>query len=147
MADNKTLAAIAVRRPSDEAGLLAVPGIGQRKVAGYGDEILAMTSAFEQQPAQTTEVASVLDALEDLTGDHIVDILKVAGPLDAGLLALMLTGSPSQRSRDLLAIRALPWVAVLLGFDYRSVREHVLALAHDDARLNVGHEDVISLGS
>jgi DNA helicase-2/ATP-dependent DNA helicase PcrA len=40
VADNKTLAAIAVRRPSDAAGLLAVPGIGQRKVAGYGDEIL-----------------------------------------------------------------------------------------------------------
>ena len=33
VADNKTLAAIAVRRPSDAAGLLAVPGIGQRKVA------------------------------------------------------------------------------------------------------------------
>ena len=42
VADNKTLAAIAVRRPSDAAGLLAVPGIGQRKVAGYGDEILAI---------------------------------------------------------------------------------------------------------
>ena len=43
VADNKTLAAIAVRRPSDAAGLLAVPGIGQRKVATYGDEILAIT--------------------------------------------------------------------------------------------------------
>ena len=42
VADNKTLAAIAARRPSDAAGLLAVPGIGQRKVAGYGDEILAI---------------------------------------------------------------------------------------------------------
>jgi DNA helicase II / ATP-dependent DNA helicase PcrA len=40
VADNKTLAAIAVRRPSDAAGLLGVPGIGQRKVVGYGDEIL-----------------------------------------------------------------------------------------------------------
>ena len=42
IADNKTLAAIAVRRPSDAQGLLGVPGIGQRKVAGYGDEILAI---------------------------------------------------------------------------------------------------------
>jgi DNA helicase-2/ATP-dependent DNA helicase PcrA len=40
VADNKTLAAIAVGRPADEAGLLAVPGIGQRKVASYGAEIL-----------------------------------------------------------------------------------------------------------
>jgi DNA helicase-2/ATP-dependent DNA helicase PcrA len=45
VADNKTLAAIAVRRPADAAGLLAVPGIGQRKVAGYGDEILAIVSS------------------------------------------------------------------------------------------------------
>jgi DNA helicase-2/ATP-dependent DNA helicase PcrA len=43
VADNKTLAAVAVRRPSDAAGLLGVPGIGQRKVAIYGDEILAIT--------------------------------------------------------------------------------------------------------
>ncbi|MBW3613367.1 MAG: HRDC domain-containing protein, partial [Chloroflexi bacterium] len=40
VADNKTLAAIAVRRPSDASGLLAISGIGQRKVASYGDEIL-----------------------------------------------------------------------------------------------------------
>ena len=45
VADNKTLAAIAVRRPSDAAGLLAVPGIGQRKVAGYGDEILEIVGS------------------------------------------------------------------------------------------------------
>ena len=43
VADNKTLAAIAVRRPSDETALLGVPGIGQRKVATYGPEILAIT--------------------------------------------------------------------------------------------------------
>ena len=42
VADNKTLAAIAVRRPSDDAALLGVPGIGQRKVATYGDEILGI---------------------------------------------------------------------------------------------------------
>ena len=45
VADNKTLAAIAVRRPADEAGLLAVPGIGQRKVASYGPEILEITGS------------------------------------------------------------------------------------------------------
>jgi DNA helicase-2/ATP-dependent DNA helicase PcrA len=45
VADNRTLAAIAARRPSDAAGLLAVPGIGQRKVAGYGDEILAIVNS------------------------------------------------------------------------------------------------------
>jgi DNA helicase II / ATP-dependent DNA helicase PcrA len=44
VADNKTLAAIAAKRPSGAAGLLAVPGIGQRKVATYGDEILALVS-------------------------------------------------------------------------------------------------------
>ena len=42
VADNKTLAAIASRRPSEAAGLLGVPGIGQRKVATYGEEILAI---------------------------------------------------------------------------------------------------------
>jgi len=43
VADNKTLAAIAVQRPSDEAALLGVPGIGQRKVAIYGADILEIT--------------------------------------------------------------------------------------------------------
>ena len=42
VADNKTLAAIAVRRPLDPEGLLGVSGIGQRKVATYGDEILGI---------------------------------------------------------------------------------------------------------
>jgi DNA helicase II / ATP-dependent DNA helicase PcrA len=52
VADNKTLAAIAVRRPSDSASLLAVPGIGQRKVVTYGAEILEiMGSAIVLPPA------------------------------------------------------------------------------------------------
>jgi DNA helicase-2/ATP-dependent DNA helicase PcrA len=46
VADNKTLAAIAVRRPSDGVALLGVPGIGQRKVATYGDEILDIVNAL-----------------------------------------------------------------------------------------------------
>ncbi len=45
VADNKTLAAIAVRKPSDDTALLGVPGIGQRKVATYGDEILGIVKA------------------------------------------------------------------------------------------------------
>jgi DNA helicase-2/ATP-dependent DNA helicase PcrA len=45
VADNKTLVAIAVRRPDDENGLLRVAGIGQRKVASYGDEILGIVRA------------------------------------------------------------------------------------------------------
>ncbi len=40
VADNKTLAAIAAQRPSNAAELLGVPGIGQRKVETYGEEIL-----------------------------------------------------------------------------------------------------------
>lgn len=47
VADNKTLAAIASRRPSNEAALLRVPGIGQRKVAMYGEEILAIVVAAD----------------------------------------------------------------------------------------------------
>ena len=45
VADNKTLAAIAVRRPSDDTSLLGVPGIGQRKVGTYGEEILRIVKA------------------------------------------------------------------------------------------------------
>ncbi len=46
VADNRTLAAIASRRPADEAALLGVPGIGQRKVATYGAEILGIVRVF-----------------------------------------------------------------------------------------------------
>jgi DNA helicase II / ATP-dependent DNA helicase PcrA len=42
VADNKTLAAIAVQRPADDVGLLGVPGIGHRKVETYGSEILRL---------------------------------------------------------------------------------------------------------
>jgi DNA helicase-2/ATP-dependent DNA helicase PcrA len=42
VADNKTLAAIAATRPSDSVELLGVPGIGQQKVATYGEEILEL---------------------------------------------------------------------------------------------------------
>ena len=44
VADNKTLAAIAAQRPSDPVELLGVPGIGQRKVETYGQEILELVA-------------------------------------------------------------------------------------------------------
>jgi ATP-dependent DNA helicase UvrD/PcrA len=46
VADNKTLAAIAARRPSDETQLLGVPGIGERKVAMYGQDLLQLVAGF-----------------------------------------------------------------------------------------------------
>ena len=50
VADNKTLAAIAVQRPMDEGGLLSVPGIGQRKVATYGEEMLRIIAGRDPGP-------------------------------------------------------------------------------------------------
>jgi DNA helicase II / ATP-dependent DNA helicase PcrA len=44
VADNKTLAAIASQRPTDATALLGVPGIGQRKIAIYGEEILGLVA-------------------------------------------------------------------------------------------------------
>ena len=46
VADNKTLAAIAARRPADQAALLGVPGIGQRRVAMYGEELVRLVAGF-----------------------------------------------------------------------------------------------------
>lgn len=40
VADNKTLDAIAARRPRDRSELMAVPGIGPAKLERYGDELL-----------------------------------------------------------------------------------------------------------
>ncbi|MGQ0608858.1 MAG: ATP-dependent helicase [Chloroflexota bacterium] len=50
VADNKTLAAIAAHRPVDAGGLLSVPGIGQRKVATYGEEMLRIVAGDEPGP-------------------------------------------------------------------------------------------------
>jgi DNA helicase-2/ATP-dependent DNA helicase PcrA len=38
--DNKTLEAIAERRPADRGGLAAVPGVGPKKLEQYADEVL-----------------------------------------------------------------------------------------------------------
>jgi DNA helicase-2/ATP-dependent DNA helicase PcrA len=46
VADNKTLAAIAARRPASADQLLGVPGIGQRKVAMYGEDLLQLVAGF-----------------------------------------------------------------------------------------------------
>jgi len=62
VADNKTLAAIAVQRPSDGAELLDVQGIGQRKVATYGEEILRLVA-----DGMRSDTATLPDA--DLTTD------------------------------------------------------------------------------
>jgi DNA helicase-2/ATP-dependent DNA helicase PcrA len=42
--DDKTLTEVASRRPTDRAGLLAVPGIGPVKLERYGDELLAVVA-------------------------------------------------------------------------------------------------------
>ena len=43
--DDKTLTEVAARRPTDRAGLLAVPGIGPVKLERYGDDLLAVLAA------------------------------------------------------------------------------------------------------
>ena len=42
--DDKTLTEVAARRPTDKAGLLAVPGIGPVKLERYGDDLLAVVA-------------------------------------------------------------------------------------------------------
>ena len=44
VADNKTLGAVATRRPANDAELLAVPGMGPHRVATYGDEMLRIVT-------------------------------------------------------------------------------------------------------
>jgi ATP-dependent DNA helicase RecQ len=48
--DNRTLAEIARRRPSDPAGLLAVPGVGEKKRAAYGDAVLELLAPSAEAP-------------------------------------------------------------------------------------------------
>lgn len=45
VAHNKTLMAIAARRPRDEAGLGAISGVGPSFIAKYADDVLALISA------------------------------------------------------------------------------------------------------
>ncbi|HEY4992032.1 MAG TPA: HRDC domain-containing protein [Nakamurella sp.] len=39
-----TLLAIAERRPTDDAALLAIPGIGRSKLASYGSEVIGIVT-------------------------------------------------------------------------------------------------------
>jgi superfamily II DNA helicase RecQ len=42
---DRTLSRIAERMPSDREQLIAIPGIGARKLERYGDEILEVVAA------------------------------------------------------------------------------------------------------
>jgi DNA helicase II / ATP-dependent DNA helicase PcrA len=44
--DDKTLWQIAALLPTQEAGLLAISGIGPVKLENYGDELIAMAESF-----------------------------------------------------------------------------------------------------
>ncbi|MDE6559759.1 MAG: AAA family ATPase [Muribaculaceae bacterium] len=44
---NKTLVSLANEAPQDEDDLLAIPGIGKRKVASYGSELLSLINRLE----------------------------------------------------------------------------------------------------
>ena len=44
---NKTLVCLANEAPQDEDDLLAIPGIGKRKVAAYGSELLSLINRLE----------------------------------------------------------------------------------------------------
>jgi len=39
-----TLLAIAERRPTDDAALLAIPGIGRSKLDSYGQDVIAIVA-------------------------------------------------------------------------------------------------------
>ena len=44
--DDKTLRLVAAKLPTNEAGLLAINGIGPAKLESYGDELIAITEQF-----------------------------------------------------------------------------------------------------
>lgn len=46
---NTTLAAMASARPATAAELLAVPGVGEKKLATYGEPFLAEIAAFQEK--------------------------------------------------------------------------------------------------
>jgi len=55
VASDKTLLALSVALPSDEAGLLDIPGIGATKVELYGDELLTVLDAVRPPPPAAAE--------------------------------------------------------------------------------------------
>jgi len=50
-----TLTALAERRPTDNAGLLAIAGIGARKLEMYGEQVLAMLRSVPTKKDLATE--------------------------------------------------------------------------------------------
>ena len=44
--DDKTLRLVAASLPTDEAGLLAISGIGPVKLEAYGDDLIAIAEAL-----------------------------------------------------------------------------------------------------
>jgi len=44
--DDKTLRLVAAVLPTNEAGLLAINGIGPAKLESYGDELIAIAEQF-----------------------------------------------------------------------------------------------------
>jgi len=50
-----TLTALAERRPTDNPGLLAIAGIGPRKLEMYGEEVLAMLRSVPGKKDLATE--------------------------------------------------------------------------------------------
>lgn len=63
IAHNKTLDAVAARRPQTPAQLLAVKGVGQKFVDAYGEEVLAITG--DGQPAASALDAEAAQAVAD----------------------------------------------------------------------------------
>jgi DNA helicase-2/ATP-dependent DNA helicase PcrA len=53
-----TLLALAERRPDDDAGLAAIPGIGATKRERYGAQVLAVLAGHDPQEAAADTVAA-----------------------------------------------------------------------------------------
>jgi DNA helicase-2/ATP-dependent DNA helicase PcrA len=104
-------------------------------VPGGGAEQSQLGPTASASPPACNDTADTR-TLAELTSDHLVDILRVTdGSQEAGILALLLIGSPAKRAVELISTTSPPWVAFLSGFDYRTVREQILELARTDPRM------------
>ena len=52
MFTDATLTAIAEQKPADEAGLVAIPGIGAAKLERFGADVLALVRGETPAPAE-----------------------------------------------------------------------------------------------
>ena len=50
---DKTLAEMAARRPRSVAELAAIPGVGEAKLARYGEAFLEVINGHDMRPAKT----------------------------------------------------------------------------------------------